>query len=138
MRNAWLRKIGDIKVSSVADVKRALLTLSTQPCPSCMLTFSHLEIKHDLTNDGILQLNVDQLNSRNMFRDFSMPEGALDNPTATIHLDGYVYNYVMQAMELTQGKLLHDNDWDVWQESEFTQLDQYDAQGMFGKPVPDQ
>ena len=84
MRNAWLQKVGDIKVSSVADVKRAILALSTQPRPSYILTFSHPEIKHGLTNDGVPQLNVDQLNSINMFRYFSMPEGALDKPTATI------------------------------------------------------
>ena len=39
-------------------------------------------------------------------------------------------------MKLTRGKLLRDDDWDVWQKSEFTQLNQYDAQGMFGDPVP--
>jgi len=27
-------------------------------------------------------------------------------------------------------------DWDEWQASEYLQLDQYDAQGMFGTPVP--
>ena len=42
----------------------------------------------------------------------------------------------MQAMKLTHGKLLKDDDWDVWQKSEFTQLDQYDSQGMFGDPMP--
>ena len=39
-------------------------------------------------------------------------------------------------MKLTRGKLLREDDWDIWQRSEFTQLDQYDAQGMFGDPVP--
>ena len=66
-----------------------------------MLTFSHPEIRHGLTNNGILQLNIDQLNSRNMFHDFCMPEGALDKPTATIRRNGDVFNYVTQAMELT-------------------------------------
>ena len=39
-------------------------------------------------------------------------------------------------MELTRGKLLKEDDWDVWQKLEYTQLDQYDARGMFGEPVP--
>ena len=39
-------------------------------------------------------------------------------------------------MKLTWGKLLKDEDWNVWQQLEYTQLDQYDAQGMFGDPVP--
>ena len=39
-------------------------------------------------------------------------------------------------MRLTRGKLLKQQDWDEWQSSEYLQLDQYDAQGMFGLPVP--
>jgi hypothetical protein len=38
-------------------------------------------------------------------------------------------------MRLTRGKLLKQDDWSNWQDSEFLQLDQYDAQGMFGDPV---
>ncbi len=34
-----------------------------------------------------------------------------------------------------QGKLLRQDDWSTWQASEFLQLDQYDAQKMFGPPV---
>ena len=71
------RKIGDIKVSTVVEVKAALLKLSQQPRPTCLLIFYHPEIKHGLTNDGIPQLNVDQLNPRNMFHDFVMPKDAL-------------------------------------------------------------
>ena len=82
-----------------------------------MLTFSHPEIRHGLATDGIPQLNVDQLNSHIMFHDFCMPEGALDKPTATIRRDGDVYDYVTQAMKLTRGKVLRENDWDVWQQS---------------------
>ena len=38
-------------------------------------------------------------------------------------------------MKLTRGKVLHQDDWHDWQESEYLQLDQYDAHGMFGNPV---
>jgi hypothetical protein len=38
-------------------------------------------------------------------------------------------------MHLTQEKLLKQHNWKEWQASEFLQLDQYDAQGMFGLPV---
>ena len=38
-------------------------------------------------------------------------------------------------MRLTQGKLLRQDDWSAWQASEFLQLDQYDAQKMFGPLV---
>ena len=39
-------------------------------------------------------------------------------------------------MKLTREKLLKSDYWNDWQNSEYTQLDQYDAQGMFGDPVP--
>jgi hypothetical protein len=39
-------------------------------------------------------------------------------------------------MRLTRGKLLKQPDWNEWQMSKYVQLDQYDAQGMFGQPVP--
>jgi len=48
---------------------------------------------------------------------------------------GDVLNYVTCVMRLTRGKLLQQDDWSDWQESEYLQLDQYDAQGMFGDPV---
>ena len=48
---------------------------------------------------------------------------------------GDVRQYVKRVMHLTRGKLLKQADWDKWQDSEFLQLDQYDAQGMSGDPV---
>jgi hypothetical protein len=38
-------------------------------------------------------------------------------------------------MKLTRGKLLQQDDWTDWQDSEYLQLDQYNTQGMFGTPV---
>ncbi len=50
----------------------------------------------------------------------------------SIEESGDVLNYVTWVMQLTQGKLLKQNDWHDWQDLEFLQLDQYFAQGMFG------
>ncbi len=49
-----------------------------------------------------------------------------------IEESGDVLNYMTRVMQLTQGKLLKQNDWHDWQDLEFLQLDQYFAQGMFG------
>eukprot|EP00804_Cyclotella_cryptica_P009461 CCRYP_017762-RA/>CCRYP_017762-RA protein AED:0.40 eAED:0.40 QI:0/-1/0/1/-1/1/1/0/256 len=38
--------------------------------------------------------------------------------------------------KLTRRILLQQTDWDEWAESEFTQLDQYALQHMFGQPCP--
>ncbi len=49
--------------------------------------------------------------------------------------NGNVLNYVMKVMKLTWGKLLQQDDWLDWQDSEYLQLNQYSAQRMFGDPV---
>ena len=72
---------------------------------SCILTFSHPKIQHGLTNDGIPQINIDQLNSKNLLPGFSVPDLPAQPKTATIRLDGGVYNFESLAMRLTLGKL---------------------------------
>ena len=48
---------------------------------------------------------------------------------------GNVLTYTTRFMKLTRGKLLSQDDWTDWQDLEYLQLDQYNAQGMFGNPV---
>ncbi len=48
---------------------------------------------------------------------------------------GDVLNYTTCITELTHGKLVKWDDWLAWQDSEYLQLDQYNAQGMFSDPV---
>jgi hypothetical protein len=47
---------------------------------------------------------------------------------------GDVLNYITCVMQLTHEKLLWQDDWCDWQALEFLQLDQCDAQSMFGLP----
>ncbi len=49
--------------------------------------------------------------------------------------DGGVLNVATRVMKLNCGKLIKQPDWDKWLVSEHLQLDQYDAQGMFGDPT---
>jgi hypothetical protein len=48
---------------------------------------------------------------------------------------GNVLNYTARVMKLNRGKLMNQDDWTDWQESEYLQLDQYDTQGKFGTSV---
>ncbi len=43
-------------------------------------------------------------------------------------------HHVTRAQRLTRSKLIKQDNWAKWKASEYTQLDQYDAQGMFGEP----
>ncbi|KAL9178452.1 hypothetical protein ACHAXT_003782 [Thalassiosira profunda] len=151
LRGAWLRKIGDVVVTTIDDVRATLAQLATANATSCWLTFSHPEIAHGLTNDGIPQVNVDQLNPRHLFRDgpvrelnapspLSFPPPDVGPPAAAAAYlrafdDGGVTNLVCRSHKLTRGKLLRGKHWSDWQRSEWTQLDQYEKQGMFGQPT---
>ena len=134
IRGSWLRKVGDTVVETVEDVKRAFKSLNHTHVKQCWLTFSHPEVKHGLTNTGIPQCNIDQLNPRLMFENFDVPSIDTHHQLEKT-FSGDVFNYVTVAMKLKRGNLMKDTDWDEWQCSEYTQLDQYDAQGMFGEPV---
>jgi hypothetical protein len=50
--------------------------------------------------------------------------------------EGDVTNIVTVANKLTRRILLQQDDWEDWKQSEFTQLDQYVTQHMFGEPCP--
>ena len=153
VRGAWLQRVGDKEILTLDNAVRAFADIKTAGTKSCLLTLSHPEIQHGLTNEGIPQVNVDQLNPRYMFKylgltprtdverlterpkeDYPMPDPVRVKRVET-KWDGDVFNYVGIAMKLTRGKLLKADDWDNWRLSEWTQLDQYDGQGMFGDPV---
>ena len=124
IRNAWLRQVGDTVVSTEEDVTRALNALLHTGVRTCQLIFSHPAVKHGLTNDGIPQVNLDQLNPRRMFHEFATA-GMPDNDAVVAKWDGEVFNWVSKAMKLTRSKLKKSDDWTDWQQSKYTQLDQY-------------
>ena len=115
LRDAWLIKINDIPISSLADARSALHKLQSTNTPECTLLFSHPSIKHGLTNDGIPQINIDQLNNRLLLRP---PSDDIDLRTSMPHLsvgsrvsysivqdetdETDVLNCVTKAMKLTR------------------------------------
>jgi len=141
LKGAWLIKVGDTQVSSVADAQDAFTTAIASGSSFVKLLFSHLEIRQDISHDGLpivsstpfSQQVHDQMNKRWDFT--TVAEYLHKAPPYRIVEDGEVLNYVTRVMKLTRGKLLQQDDWTDWQESKFLQLNQYDAQGMFGTPV---
>jgi hypothetical protein len=89
---------------------------------------AHPEIKEGLTSQGIPQLHIDQFNPRYILN--------LEHLVKQDHLyqmSGGVYQWSFN--KLTRGKLIKQDDWSEWQQSEWLQLDQYYSQFMFGDPV---
>ncbi len=117
------------------DVQQSLAALIASGAPFCTLIFSHPEIHHGLTNDGIPQVNIDQFKPKTPLSGFSLPNVLVAHQCGHVAYDEDVYNFTSLAMQLTHGKLLKTVEWGEWQQSEFTMLDQCKAQGLFGTPV---
>ena len=129
------------------DVIDALEKTVGDGANECMLTFLHPEVSHGLTCDGIPQVNLDQMNPRQMMdpsfctlamkaqkeRGEFIPDRPHNGLLMVVDCEG-VLNYMTRAMKLTRGKLIRGESWREWHESEWKQLEQYDTQGMFSTP----
>eukprot|EP00956_Cyclotella_meneghiniana_P004202 scaffold5163_cov49-Cyclotella_meneghiniana.AAC.3 len=127
-RGAWLMEIDGTPVTNQSQVHDILQRANEQGKRECPILLAHPEIKAGLTSMGIPQLHIDQMNPKYILNlDHIMKQDA--NKIA----DGGVWNWSFS--KLTRGKLIRQNDWNEWQQSEWKQLDQYYEQGMFGKPT---
>ena len=144
IRGAWLIKVDGVQVSTVSDVHNIMARLAKDKTPNCTLLMAHSDIKDGLVESGIPQINSDQLNHRYAFDNVgTMTQEEFDSwfaclPRCLYDLidDGGVINMVTVANKLTRRILRQQDDWDEWNSSEFTQLDQYATQNMFGEPCP--
>jgi hypothetical protein len=59
LRGAWLISIDGRPVSTIADVQRVILTVSTSNPSSCTLLFSHPKVTPDISNRGVLVMSKD-------------------------------------------------------------------------------
>ena len=141
IRGAWLIKVGDLVISSIADATQALQSLVQDRSPSTVLLFAHPEIRPNLSHNGLpivssapfTQHIHDQMNNRWEFT--TVTEYLRSSAPSYQQVDsGGVLNVVNRVMKLTRGKLLKQPDWSEWQDSEYLQLNQYYDQGVFGTP----
>ena len=142
IRGAWLIKIGPHIIHSIPDAHTAFSTIQASGSTHTLPLFAHPEIRPDLSRRGLPMVSsspnftqqvCDQLNNRWEF--LTAFEHLHRHPSYRVVDDGGVLNTVAHVMKLTRGKLIKQPDWDAWLASEYLQLDQYDAQGMFGTPV---
>ena len=83
LRGAWLRKVGTREVGSSAEVEAAFQQLCLDESANTTLLFSHPAVEHGVTHDGIPQVNLDQLNPRDMMDNARVPT-PLPNNSAQI------------------------------------------------------
>ena len=137
LKNTSLLRINDTPITSISDARDALSNIPHTVRGICRLLVSASELRDGLTNEGLPQISLDQLNPRHFF---NIPSnGTYTNNMLTTMIrrswDGGVLQYLTRAHKLTRGVLLKQSDWNEWQQSEFLQLDQYELQGMFGTPT---
>jgi len=139
IRGAWLVSIGDTAVSTLVEAQSAFRLLSENNAHSCLLTFTHPEFSPNhnglpiISRDDFLQLTHDQLNNR---LDLLAAGPRFPRVQAySIVESGDVRQYVTHVMHLTRGRLLKQDDWKDWQDSEYLQLNQYWDQGCLGMPT---
>jgi hypothetical protein len=141
LQGDWLIEVNGTPVSSINDAHAIFAHLSSERTPTCTLLFSHPEVTPDISNKGLpvmsksdfSQFTHDQLNNR-----IDLIEDGLRMqrmPKYSVMKSGNVLSYTTCIMKLTRGKLINRDDWSDWQDSEFLQLNQYNAQGMFGDPM---
>ncbi len=144
LRGASLVSIAGVPVHTVEEAEAALTTLSGPSLLDCTLVFCHPKVFPDISNRGVpimsrddfaqfSQLTNDQLNNRlDLLNESPL---ILQTRAYDIITSGAVRNYSTRVMRLTRGRLLQQNDWTDWQNSEFLQLNQYDDQHCFGDPT---
>ena len=142
IRGAWLQSIDGIPITSLADVHTIFHDLSLAKAASCTLTFAHPEISPDISQHGLpiiarddyfSQYTHDQLNNRVDL----LEQGPRVRRKRKYDIveSGDVRQYTTRVMRLTRGRLLKQEDWVDWQNSEYLQLNQYLDQNCFGDPT---
>ncbi len=133
LRGAWLVSIKGNPVSTIAEVEAVFTCPHTRPHP-CTLVFSHPEISPNISNKGLPIMSKDDFSQFTHDQLNNCLDLITDGPTFwrkpryEIVESGDVCNCTTRAMRLTRGRLLKQDDWTEWQESEYLQLDKYDKQ----------
>jgi hypothetical protein len=141
LRGPWLLEINGTPISTIKDAHATFAYLASEKKPLCTLLFSHPEITPDISSKGLpvmlksdfSQFTHDQLNNRIDLIEDSLQVKRMRQYNVVD--SGDVLNNTTCIMKLTRGKLLKRDDRLDWQNSEILQLDQYNAQGMFGNHV---
>jgi hypothetical protein len=141
LQGAWLIEVNGTPVLSINDAHAIFAHLASERTPTCTLLFSHPEVTPDISNKGLpvmsksdfSQFTHDQLSNRiDLIKDGLQVQCM---PKYSVMKSGNVLSYTTCIMKLTRGKLINRDNWSDWQDSEFLQLNQYNAQGMFGDPM---
>ena len=121
LRFAYLLAIDNRLVANVDDATTIVKSLCTAGTSQCVLTFTFDAVRNTLSDTGLPQLYFDQLRHiRQTVRDMKSSATARRAQS--------------DSLKLTRRRLKQGSEWPAWLLAEHKQLDQYEAQGMFGAP----
>ena len=128
LKNGFITKFNTTRISSLNDLKQAILHSKEAGDKSAILTFSTIERQAIHPVYGVPQIQHDQLNIiathlQEIKEDIDTQRfiNGNDDVVPIIH-------------KLTRKVLKNANDWPQWKAAEYKQLDQYEEQDTFGPP----
>ena len=138
LRHGNLLRMDDKSVSSISEVQAIIDDARAKRKPTLILTMATEERVPVHVDSGTPQLFFDQLNILAAYlQEIKFNETFLDHDLETPLLNLIKVKKKPKGMaQFSRKQLKQRDDWNDWCKSEHKQLDLYDLQNMFGKPVP--
>jgi hypothetical protein len=141
-RHGTIRAIDGEYMDTIEDVRSTVAKLKESSRTDCKITIAHHEIAQPLTASGIPQLHFDQLHAiahhlhvMKYGEDYDLWG---DNSTFPTVDESTIHQAIVDDLvpaKFTRRQLKRSENWQVWKEAEFKQLNSYHTQDMFGKPI---
>jgi hypothetical protein len=119
LRSAYILSIDTMSVHTIADIGLVISEARAVGRTSIVVVFTNDDAPNFLSAVGLTQLYFDQL---------WIMRGHIDKTVMT------VVNKAITGPKFNRRTLRKQLDWNDWLATEWSQLDNYDTQGMFGNP----
>ena len=144
---SYIISIENELVKTKQDIIQTIQKFRNQNKDSITIQFATIDKQSIHPQMGLPQLYHDQLNviAEHLWALKNLPEwsenvkNAIESNSINISdktMKRLAINKITKQKKLTRRILKQQDDWNDWRLSEFKQLDQYQAQGTFGKPQP--
>ena len=139
-RHGTIRAINGIHIFTIQQFQEELNKIRQNHRKHCHITIAHEEINNIHTSEGVPQLHFDQLNAiahhLHAIRHNTDSWTSLEPCPKDEDAEHYATINGIVPVKLTRRIVQKQPDWNQWEQSEFKQHDAYEAQNMFGKPIP--
>ena len=136
LRNGSLIRIDNKPTPTINDVEAIIEQARLEQKSHLTLTFATDEKVPVHVESGVPQLHFDQLNALAAYlQEIKLDETFLDNDLETPLLNLLKVKKSKGMAQFTRKQLKQRDDWKDWEKSEHKQLDLYQMQDMFGRPM---